>query len=102
MVAALTPSVAMTIGDHRDRDQRGRHLHDAEQQHHQGTAGRRRDAHEDEADTDQQHLDEGDADHALGHGADGGGAQFGDLRSPCSGPKMREATCTALRWPLSP
>ena len=33
-------------------------------------------------DADQQHLNERDADHALRDGANGGGTQFGDRRSP--------------------
>ena len=58
------------VGDRRQRDDQRRHLRDAEHEHdHRQHAGQRH-AGDEQHDADQDGLDEGDADHALGDGAD--------------------------------
>ncbi|MCY1404553.1 hypothetical protein D9M71_197640 [compost metagenome] len=64
-------------------------MHDPHQQRNHRQQSGTGDAHEHETHTDQQHLNERDAYHALGHRADGCGAELGDAWAALRSGKAR-------------
>ena len=85
-VAAAHPE----IGDRRQRDDQRRHLRDAEHEHHDRQHAGQRHAGDEQAQADKNGLDEGDADHALGDGADRRHRQHGELVAAFEAEDARE------------
>ncbi len=76
-VIAAPPDVA----DGRQGDEQRRHLGNPENQDDHRQRARPRHAGDQQTEADDDRLNEGDADHTLGDGADGGRRQFGEFRA---------------------
>ena len=76
------------VGDRRQGDDQRRHLSDTEHQNDERENAGPRDAGDQQAEADDDGLDEGDTNDALGDRADGRGRQ---LREFCAAPRAEEA-----------